>query len=94
MRERDTKETPVKVRFFHVPDGKRKTLERIIKANLQEFLSRVYTDSSSVYENLFNAEYPKARRMVNHSQEWISFRHGKTILDVVQRADSPTHVCS
>ncbi len=71
MRERSTKDKPGRVRYFHVPDGKRKTLEPIIKANLQEFPSRVITDSSSVYEILFKSEYPKAHRMVNHSQEWV-----------------------
>ena len=71
MRERDNKGKPGKVRFFHVPDGKRKTLEPIIKANLQENPYRVYTDASSVYEILFKSEYPKAHRMVNHSEQWI-----------------------
>jgi transposase-like protein len=71
MRERGTKDKPGKVRFFHVPDGKRKTLEPIIKANLQQFPHRVYTDASSVYEILFKSEYPKAHRMVNHSEQWI-----------------------
>ena len=52
MRERGTKEKPGRVRFFHVQDGKRATLEPIIKANLQEFPHRVYTDSSSVYQIL------------------------------------------
>ena len=71
MRERGTKEKPGRVRFFHVPDGKKKTLEPIIKANLQEFPKRVITDSSSVYEILFKTAYPKAHRMVNHSQQWV-----------------------
>ncbi len=71
MRERSTKDKPGRVRYFHVPDGKRKTLEPIIKANLQEFPKRVITDSSSVYEILFKSEYPNAHRMVNHSQEWV-----------------------
>ena len=71
MRERGTKEKPGKVRFFHVPDAKRKTLEPIIKANLQEFPKRAITDSSSVYEILFKSEYPEAHRMVNHSQQWV-----------------------
>jgi hypothetical protein len=71
MRERSTKKKVGRVRYFHVPDGKRKTLEPIIKANLQEFPTRVITDSSSVYEILFKSEYPKAHRMVNHSQEWV-----------------------
>lgn len=71
MRERGTKDKPGRVRFFHVPDGKKVTLEPIIKSNLQQFPSRVITDSSSVYEILFKKEYPKAHRMVNHSQEWV-----------------------
>jgi hypothetical protein len=71
MRERSTKAKVGRVRYFHVPDGKRKTLEPIIKANLQQFPSRVITDSSSVYEILFKKEYPKAHRMVNHSKEWV-----------------------
>ena len=71
MRERGTKDNPGRVRYFHVPDGKRKTLEPIIKANHQEYPKRVITDSSSVYEILFKSEYPKAHRMVNHSQEWV-----------------------
>ena len=71
MRERGTKEKPGRVRFFHVRDGKKATLEPIIKANLQEFPTRIITDSSSVYEIMFKKEYPQAHRMVNHSQEWV-----------------------
>lgn len=71
MRERSTKENPGRVRYFHVPNGKKATLEPIIKANLQEFPKRVITDSSSVYEIMFKENYPKAHRMVNHSQEWV-----------------------
>lgn len=71
MRERSFKNKVGKVRYFHVPDGKRKTLEPIITANLQDFPDRVYTDSSSVYEIFLSKAYPKAHRMVNHSQEWV-----------------------
>ena len=71
MRERSTKDKPGRVRYFHVENGKKATLEPIIKANLQEFPKRVITDSSTVYENLFRTAYPNAHRMVNHSQEWV-----------------------
>ena len=71
MRERGSKDKPGRVRYFHVQDGKRATLEPIIKANLAAVPYRVYTDASSVYEILFKKEYPKAHRMVNHSQEWV-----------------------
>jgi transposase-like protein len=72
MRERSTKEKDGRVRYFHVLDTKAETLRPIIKANLQEFPSRVITDTSASYEAVFKDKIGrKAHRMINHSQEWV-----------------------
>lgn len=71
MRERGTKAKAGRVRYFHVPNGKLATLKPIIEANIQEFPTRIITDQSSVYENMFRKAHHSAHRTVNHSQEWV-----------------------
>jgi len=71
IRERSTKSKAGRVRFFHVPDTKRATLQPIIEANLQQFPQRVITDQAAVYDNIFRKHHRSVHRTVNHSQEWI-----------------------
>jgi hypothetical protein len=71
MRERNTKTTTGRVRYFHVPDGKRATLQPIIDANVSNHAKRIITDSSSVYDFAINDFHKANHRKVNHSQQWV-----------------------
>jgi len=71
IRERSTKNSKGRVRFFHVPDGKRVTLQPIIEANIDPYAKRVITDSASVYNFAMSKWHKDNHRIVNHSQEWV-----------------------
>lgn len=71
MRERNTKGTTGRVRFFHVADGKRVTLQPIIDAHIDPSAKRIITDNSSVYDFAINESHKKNHRKVNHSTEWV-----------------------
>ncbi|MDR3735204.1 MAG: IS1595 family transposase [Acidobacteriaceae bacterium] len=71
MRERSTKTTTGRVRFFHVPDGKRVTLQPLIDAHIDPYAKRIITDCSSVYDFAISAWHKNNHRKVNHSQEWV-----------------------
>jgi transposase-like protein len=71
MRERGTKEKAGRVRYFHVPDGKRATIQPIIEANLAPWVKRVYTDSSAVYDFAINETLAPRHRKVNHTEQWV-----------------------
>lgn len=71
MRERNTKGTTGRVRYFHIPDGTRATIQPIIDANLGDSTKRVYTDCSAVYDFSINVTHKHKHRTVNHSQEWV-----------------------
>jgi hypothetical protein len=71
MRERNTKSTTGRVRYFHVPDGTRATIQPIINQHLADNTRRVYTDSSAVYDFAINVTHKHKHRTVNHSQEWV-----------------------
>jgi hypothetical protein len=71
MRERSSKGYSGRVRYFHVPDGKRATLSPIIEKNLADDVRRVYTDSSSVYDFGITETLAPRHRKVNHSEQWV-----------------------
>jgi hypothetical protein len=71
IRERSTNLRDGRVRFFHIPDATRETLQPIIEANIQPFPQRIVTDESSVYGWMFQGQHKKVHRTVNHSKEWI-----------------------
>jgi hypothetical protein len=71
IRERSTKDKTGRVRFFHVPDGKRATLEPIIKEHIAPWVSRINTDSSAVYDFAIHESFNSRHRTVNHSQQWV-----------------------
>jgi transposase-like protein len=71
MRERSTKTRPGRVRYFHIPDGTRKSIQPIIDANLAPYAKRIITDSSAVYDFAINESHKKNHRTVNHSQQWV-----------------------
>jgi hypothetical protein len=70
MRERGTKEKAGRVRYFHVKDGKRVTLQPILGKHLDQWADRVITDDSSVYDFAIG-HHAKNHRKVNHSREWV-----------------------
>jgi transposase-like protein len=71
MRERNTKNTTGRVRYFHVPDAKRVTIQPIIEANIADNARRIYTDSSVIYDFSINVTHKHKHRTVNHSQQWV-----------------------
>jgi hypothetical protein len=73
MRERSSvsKATTGRVRYFHVPDGKKNTLGPILEANLATTVNRVYTDDAAVYNFAMSESLSRKHRTVNHSIQWI-----------------------
>lgn len=71
MRERGTKDTPGRVRYFHIPDGTRATIQPILEAHLDQWAHRVITDSSAVYDFAISKWHKSNHRKVNHSQQWV-----------------------
>lgn len=71
MRERSTKNTTGRVRYFHIPDGTRETIQPILDANIAPTVTRIYTDCSSVYNFAIHPIHSAKHRTVNHSKEWI-----------------------
>jgi len=71
MRERSSKGTTGRVRYFHIPDGKRATIQPILEKHLADNTSRIYTDDSAVYDFAVNPTHASKHRKVNHSKEWV-----------------------
>jgi transposase-like protein len=71
MRERNTKHTTGRVRYFHIPDGTRASIQPIINRHLADNTQRVYTDASAVYDFSINVTHKHKHRTVNHSQQWV-----------------------
>lgn len=71
IRERSTPTSVGRVRFFHVPDGKRATLEPIIKPHIALWVNRIHTDQSAVYDFAIHKTFNSRHRTVNHSMQWI-----------------------
>lgn len=71
MRERSTKNRVGRVRFFHIPDGTRATIQPILETHLDQWAYRVITDSNAVYDFALSKWHKSNHRKVNHSQEWI-----------------------
>jgi transposase-like protein len=60
-----------RVRFFHIPDGKRATIQPIIDKHVDQWADRIITDNSSVYDFAINEHHKKNHRKVNHITEWV-----------------------
>ena len=73
MRERssESKGTTGRVRYFHVPDGKKDTIGHLVEKHINPSVQRVYTDDAVVYDFSMNAEMKKKHRTVNHSIQWV-----------------------
>jgi hypothetical protein len=71
IRERSSQNKVGRVKFFHVPDGKRATLQPIIEEHVAPWVKRINTDQSAVYDFAINETFNNRHRTVNHSQQWI-----------------------
>ena len=66
MRERGGR-----VKFVHIPDGKKETISKVVQAHIVPAPTRIYTDDAAVYDFAFEPELKKKHRTVNHSKEWV-----------------------
>jgi len=71
MRERSTKTTTGRVRYFHIPDGTRQSIQPLIDKHVDPYTNRIITDSSAVYDFAINDWHKRNHRKVNHSQQWV-----------------------
>lgn len=71
IRERSFKNTVGRVRFFHIPNGKRATIQPILDKNIHQSARRIITDDSAVYDFAIHETHKKNHRKVNHSMQWI-----------------------
>ena len=71
MRERDYKGKPGRVRYFHVPNGKKETISGLVEKHVNPSVQRIYTDSAAVYDFSIHPTMKDRHRTVNHSQEWV-----------------------
>jgi transposase-like protein len=60
-----------RVRYFHVPNGKKDTISALVERHINPSVQRVYTDESVVYDFALNRELQRKHRTVNHSIQWI-----------------------
>jgi transposase-like protein len=66
MRERGGR-----VKFVHIPDGKKETIREAVRKHVVPSPERLYTDDAAVYDFAFDRELRKKHRSVNHSIQWI-----------------------
>ncbi len=60
-----------RVKFVHIPDGKKDTIRKAIQENVVPSPKRLYTDAAAVYDFALEPELKRKHRAVNHSIEWI-----------------------
>lgn len=66
MRERKGR-----VKYVHIPDSKRETIQKVIDKHVDPWVDRVYTDSAAVYDFSIHETLRKRHRKVNHSIQWV-----------------------
>jgi transposase-like protein len=71
IRERGQKGREGRVRFIHIPNGKKETISAVIEKHINPSIQRIYTDSAVVYDFSIKPEIKSRHRAVNHSQEWV-----------------------
>ena len=72
IRERGEKgNRPGRVKFVHIPDGKKETIREAVRKHVVPNPDRIYTDDAAVYPFAFDKELKKKHRSVNHSIQWI-----------------------
>lgn len=72
IRERGEKGgRPGRVKFVHIPDGKKESIREAVRKHVVPNPDRIYTDNAAVYPFAFDKQLNKKHRTVNHSVEWI-----------------------
>lgn len=66
MRERKGR-----VKYVHIPDGKKETIQSVIDQHIDPWVDRVYTDSAAVYDFSKHPTLRKRHRKVNHQIQWV-----------------------
>jgi transposase-like protein len=60
-----------RVKYVHIPDGKRDTIKAVIDKHVSDDVRRVYTDSAAIYDFSIHETLKKKHRKVNHSIQWV-----------------------
>ncbi|MGC2162643.1 MAG: IS1595 family transposase [Silvibacterium sp.] len=71
LRERKSKEKPGRVKYVHIPDGKKESISKVIDKHVSLGAQRVITDSAAVYDFSINENLRWKHRKVNHSIQWV-----------------------
>jgi hypothetical protein len=71
IRERSSKDRAGRVRYFHIPDGTRASIQPILDEHVAFNARRIITDNSAVYDFAISESHKKNHRKVNHSQQWV-----------------------
>ena len=71
IRERSNKNHTGRVRYFHIPDSTRASIQPILDAHIAPNAKRIITDHSAVYDFAISESHKKNHRKVNHSQQWV-----------------------
>jgi transposase-like protein len=72
IRERGEKGgRPGRVKFVHIPDGKKEAIREAVRKHVVPNPTRIYTDNAAVYPFAFDEQLNKKHRSVNHSMQWI-----------------------
>lgn len=72
MRERDTEERNGRVRYFHIPDGKKDTIKPILEHHIRTDVKEIITDAAVVYDFSLDNRLRSRHKMVNHSTHYVS----------------------
>ena len=59
------------VRFFHIPDGKKTSIQPILDRWINSNTKRIMTDEASVYPFALDKKWIRKHRTVNHSKEYV-----------------------
>lgn len=62
-----------RLRYFHTPDLRAKTLKPIIDRHIRTDVKQIVTDGATVYPWAFDKNFNRVHHTVNHSiMEWVS----------------------
>ncbi len=60
-----------RVRYFHVPNFKAKTMKPIFDRHISSGAKRIMTDDAVTYDFALDKDFKRKHRTVNHSIEWV-----------------------
>ena len=61
-----------RLRYFHTPDLKARTLKPLIDRHIAVNATHIVTDSAMVYPFALDKQFQRKHRTVNHTIEWVS----------------------